>query len=444
MTINDPRSDAARKQRRDLILGWAFFAVWAVGCFAGFYLFAFKARSLPGSLITGFMAIFGAYFLWRMFHITADEMKFGVVSLTPSSRPPRPGGQLKAVLKFHDRAPGLKELDAELRCLRVSFERRSGQGISQSEEIVWSERKPIALHHDRADVMFSIPEGAPPTSLPGERRGETGWHSLQFEPGRPLHFHRWEIYFTARVPGFDLERNFPVVIEPADVATSAITGAAPPATEPAPWQRSRIFKYVLVPAIAGAIVVHFLPNLIIWSTTKPSPASEMTPDAPRTPVLLRELLAQTPWTTNTTDWALPMPSFSRHLGIAANGLRSIREQGSERFTFDEIVIEMNPAWSHMDYFDAAFMVTYHPADTAIARTIGGFQTPIADGGKRNVVVAGSLTEGSPTARLRNVTVSAPLPNEKIGRSTVRLQVNAAIGGRKYSTEFSRELVVEGY
>ena len=440
MNESSRRDAAARKQRRDLIGLWIFFLVWSGGALAAFYLFAIKASSLLGALITAPMAVLGVYFIWRMTRVTADDMKFGVVSLTPLlSQPACPGGRFEAVLQFHDRAPALTEIDAELRCIAVTIFRRSQSGVVPSEQVAWSSRKKISLRNNRADIAFDIPGDAPVTNLPGERQSESGWHSLPMEAGKALQYHRWEIFVTAGVPGIDLERNFPVIVEPGrkSMAASSTRGSLNPAVVPLP-NGPRIFQFGVALAVFAFFIFNIVSDINRSETREQqlaaAPAATATP-----PVQVGELMAQTHWTRDTRGWDLPMPAFSRSIGIAARGIHATRGKDSERIVFDEILIEMNPAWSHLGYFDVMVTVTYFPADPTIAGTVGGFST-------RLDAVRGSLTADVPAHGLRDLSVTVPLPKGDIGRTEVSLGINAHLNdpssNSRNSHERSRTLVLE--
>jgi hypothetical protein len=440
MNESSPRDAAARKQRRDLIGLWIFFLVWSGGALAAFYLFAIKASSLLGAVITAPMALLGVYFIWRMTRVTADDVKFGVVSLTPLlSQPACPGGRFEAVLQFHDRAPALTEIDAELRCIAVTIFRRSQSGVVPSEQVAWSSRKKISLRNNRADIAFDIPGDAPVTNLPGERQSESGWHSLPMEAGKALQYHRWEIFVTAGVPGIDLERNFPVIVEPGrkSMAASSTRGSLNPAVVPLP-NGPRIFQFGVALAVFAFFIFNFVSDFN-RSETREKQLAAAPAITQKVPVQVRELLPQTPWTRDTRGWDLPMPAFSRAIGIAAKGIHSTREKDSERFVFDQILIEMNPAWSHMNYFDVMVTVTYFPADLRPTVTLGGFSTRLDD-------VRGSLTADVPAHALRDLSVTVPLPKGDIGRTEVTLGINAHLNdpssNSRNSHERSRTLVLE--
>jgi hypothetical protein len=245
------RDDVARKHRRDLIILWAYFIGWTSVALVFFYIFAIRASSLLGGLITGFMVLVGLAYIWAMTRATADEAKFGVVSLTAARRPACPGGRLEAVLRFHDKTPGFSQIDAELRCVAVTIIRRSSTGTTPSEQVAWSTRKTFPLLGNRADIVFDIPPDAPVTDLPGERASESGWNSLPTEPGKALRFHRWEVFATASVPGLDLERGFPVVIDPAKTGTAAGLKKAMPNYVPIPAGLGKIPSILIGMAILG-------------------------------------------------------------------------------------------------------------------------------------------------------------------------------------------------
>lgn len=245
------RDDVARKQRRDLIILWAYFIVWTSIALGFFYIFAIRASSLFGGLISGSMVLLGLFWIWHMARATANEAKFGVVSLAPAKRPACPGGRLEAILRFHDQAPGFAGIDAELRCVAVTIIRRSKTGVAPLEEVAWSTRKTFPLRHDHAAIGFDIPADAPATDLPGERASESGWHSLPMEPGKALRFHRWELFVTARAPGLDLERGFPVVIDPREKSSAAGVKKAMPNYVPIPKGLGKIPSILIGMAILG-------------------------------------------------------------------------------------------------------------------------------------------------------------------------------------------------
>jgi len=454
------RSAAARKQRRDLIILWVFFLVWIGGSFAAFYIFAIKAFTPLGALISGVLALSGVYYLWRMTRATVDDVKFGVVSLTPSSRPACPGGRFEAVLRFHDRAPELPEIEAELRCVAVTIVRRSSTGVAPLEQLAWSTHKKFPLLNKRADLAFDIPGDAPVTNMPGERPSESGWHRLPMEAGKALQYHRWEVFVTAGVSGVDLERGFPVIVEPVPKRTAPTSKQDPlkPAFVPLP-KGPRIVQLAFVVLVVGSFIFSFVSGIdrsetrerqVAAAPAAPAAAPSAAPPAaapvaapaaakPKAPAQVGELVAQTPWTRNTEGWDLPLPAFARTIGIAANGIRSTREKDFERFVFDEILIEMNPAWSHMDFFDVMVTVTYFPADERPTVTLGFIST-------RLEAVRGTLTADRPAQRLRDLSVTAPLPKGEIGRTEVRLGINAAIrdpaSNFGYTHEPSRVLVLQ--
>ena len=420
---------------------WAFFLVWTGGAMAAFYLFAIKASSLLGALITGPMVLLGFGFIWVMTRTTANEVKFGVVSLIPLlSQPACPGGRFEAVLQFHDRAPQLTEIDAELRCIAVTIFRQSQRGVVPSEQVAWTSRKTFPLRNKRADLAFDIPGDAPVTNLPGERQSESGWHSLPMEAGKALQYHRWEVFVTAGVPGIDLERNFPVIVEPANKFTAPKLAQASlkPAVVPLP-KGPRLFASLFAIVVLGNLLFGWIDSIIKSEEREKQIAALPPPATQKPPVQVRELLPQTPWTRDTQGWDLPMPAFSRAIGIAAKGIHATREKDSERFVFDQILIEMNPAWSHMEYFDVMVSVSYFPADPNIAGTVGGFSTRLDP-------VRGNLTADVPAHGLHDLSVTVPLPNGEVGRTEVTLGINAHINDQSSNSrnthESSRKLVLE--
>ena len=102
-------------------------------------------------------------------------------------------------------------------------------------------------------------------------------------------------------------------------------------------------------------------------------------------------------------------------------------------------MEMNPAWSHMEYFDVMVSVSYFPADPNIAGTVGGFSTRLDP-------VRGNLTADVPAHGLHDLSVTVPLPNGEVGRTEVTLGINAHINDQSSNSrnthESSRKLVLE--
>ncbi len=127
-----------------------------------------------------------------------------------------------------------------------------------------------------------------------------------------------------------------------------------------------------------------------------------------------------------------MPPYARYLGIAANGIRSTRADGQEQFTFDEIVIEKNPAWPEVQYFEVRFRVTYYDDKSGDTGSAGGFDTRIGD-------FHGKLTAESPALVLRNRSIVGPTPKGNIVRMRYHVAVNAVTSDRKYVGEKSREI-----
>jgi hypothetical protein len=282
------RDDVARKQRRDLIILWAYFIVWTSIALGFFYIFAIRASSLFGGLISGSMVLLGLFWIWHMARATANEAKFGVVSLTPARRPACPGGRLEAILRFHDQLPGFAEIEAELRCVAVTIIKRSQTGVAPHEQIAWSTRKTFPLHRDRADIGFDIPADAPATDLPGERASESGWHSLAMEPGKALRFHRWELFVTARAPGLDLERGFPVVIDPRVKSTAAGVKKAMPNYVPIPKGLGKIPSIVIGMAILGYFFSDTISDAIRSDEVAKQIAAALTAAGLTPPVVTRE------------------------------------------------------------------------------------------------------------------------------------------------------------
>ncbi len=428
------RDIASRLERRDLIGIWIFVSIWCAGTFAFFYVFAFRAKSVFGGSVTGFMALLGVYMLWRTIRLTLDMQKFGVISLTPrQGLPVRPGGRYVAQLKFHDTSPAAREIVAELLCQHVTWSKGTRGSTAVSEETAWTTRKAFPLRQTglgaNAELSFDIPADARPTDLPGERPGESGWTRFSLEEGKPLHFHRWELAVTAQVPGLDLERSFAVVIEPAltDATTNKPAAAVATAAEP-----RRAWKNWLGPALMLGFVVTFfadfrsigIPGLGTSTPAAPQPAAPMAP-----PV---ELPPQTPWTTDTSTWSMPMPIYAPYLGIAANGIRSTRTNGKEHFSFDEIVIEKNPARAEVEYFELRFSVTYYDEKSGDTGSAGGFDTRIEN-------IRGKLTAENPVLVLKGRSIDAPVPQGIITRMRYHLAVNAVSSRPKSVHEKSREI-----
>lgn len=435
MQQSGTRELASKLERRDIIGAWIFVSIWCVFTFGIFYVFAFRAKSVFGGSISGVMALLGVYMLWQTIRLTLDLKKFGVVSLTPrQGLPLRPGGRYVAQLRFHDTSPAVREIEAELLCQHVTWSRGTKGATDVSEETVWTTRKAFPLRQTglgaSAEISFEIPADARPTDLPGERSGDSGWKRFRLEQGKPLHFHRWEVAVTAQVPGLDLERNFAVVIEPAlanataDKPEAAIAAASEP-------RRAWNLKWLgpaLMLGIAATIFADFLsigmPGHGTSTPAAPQPTAPMAPPP--------ELPPQTPWTTDTSTWSMPMPTFAPYLGIAANGIRSTRANEQEHFSFDEIVIEKNPARAEVEYFELRFRVTYYDEKSGDTGSAGGFDTTLEN-------IRGKLTAESPILVLRNRSIVAPIPKGNITRMRYHLAVNAVSSRPKYVHEKSREI-----
>lgn len=431
------RELASKLQRRDLIGIWIFVTVWCVFTFALFYVFAFQAKSVFGASVTGLMALIGVYMLWRTIRMTLDAQKFGVVSLTPRQGPPvRPGGRFAAQLKFHDTSPAAREIEAELLCRHVTWSKDLRGGTAVEEETVWTARNTFPLRQTglgaSAEISFDIPADARPTDLPGERPGDSKWTRFRLETGKPLHFHRWEVAVAARTPGLDLERSFPVVIEPAPAGAGADTQEAAAISAAPPPRRGGKLNWIV-----AALMLGYAASFVVDFRSIGTPGhGTPTPAVPRPAAINLALLPdpppQTPWTTDTSSWSMPMPTYARYLGIAANGIRSTRADGQELFTFDEIVIEKNPAWPEVEYFEVRFRVTYYDDKSGDTGTASGIDTRVGD-------FHGKLTAESPALVLRNRSILAPIPKGNIVSMRYNLAVNAVTWGRKYVGEKSREI-----
>ena len=195
MSPLDKRRAASETQRRDIIGSWIFVTLWCGGTFPMFYLAAFKSFDAFGAVVSGILALVGVSMLWLIIRMTLDFMKFGVVSFTPQRGPVRPGGQLVALVEFLDNPPTSFDIEAELQCLHVTWNRGMRGGTEMSEETAWSATGNFRLRKTGlgaiAAITFDIPADAIPTDLPGERPGASGWMRFKLEQGKPLHFHRW-------------------------------------------------------------------------------------------------------------------------------------------------------------------------------------------------------------------------------------------------------------
>lgn len=282
------RDDVARKQRRELLVLWAYFIVWTSIALGFFYIFAIRAPSLLGGLITGAMVLLGIGYIWAVTRMTLGEAKFGVVSLTPFARPAIPGGRLNAVLRFHDQPPRIPEIDAELRCVAVTIVKRSNSGVVPTEHVAWSTRQSFSLRHDRADIGFAIPADAAVTDLPGERPSESGWHSLPMEPGKALRYHRWEILVKASVPGMDFERSFPVVIDPPQAGRAAALHKAAPRHVAIPKGVGTISSSLVVVALLGAFFFDSFSGSVIFDKVAKQLAAALPGVKQEPPAITRE------------------------------------------------------------------------------------------------------------------------------------------------------------
>ena len=427
---------AARKQRQSLLAGWVVVILTCSG-FLGLLLAVLLSRhpsaggTLFGVLFAGFGLLFGLTMLPPLLQRTAEARRFGVISLTPSPEKVIPGGKFKAILTFHDRTPPLAAVDVELRCLRIGvFHARQGNG--ETEEPVWSTRSSVPLRGNSAAIVVDIPADARATDLPGERPGENAYQSMSIPPGVTLRFHRWEMRITAALPEVSLDRWFPVIVDPdprAGANPMAAFAAMPP---PESTWRKLIVVGPMAVLVLG-LTVHFHFKLQEDSEAPPQAVAGIAA-APAAPG--GTLPAQTSWTTPTEGWTLPMPAFSRHVGIAANGIHATREANGVRFVFDEIVIERNPAWPRIDYADLRFTVRYQPASAAGAAKEASLSARLAD-------VRGSLAAGTQALTLHGLAATVPLPQARGGQVAIHLTVDAAPDGAKPSPQRGHELVMGG-
>lgn len=378
------RDDVARKQRRDLIILWAYFIVWTSIALAFFYVFAIRASSLFGGLISGSMVLLGLFWIWNMARATANEAKFGVVSLTPAKRPACPGGRLEAILRFHDQVPGFSGIDAELRCVAVTIIRRSKTGVAPLEEIAWSTRKTFPLRRDHAAIGFDIPADAPATDLPGERASESGWHSLPMEPGKALRFHRWELFVTARAPGLDLERGFPVVIDLREKSSAAGVKKAMPNYVPIPKGLGTIPSILIGMAILGYFFSDVISDAIRSGEGAKKIAAALTTAGLKPSVVTREQgfdMAKAGYERSFPDFAgEPQPAsyfegvWRRQGRLYRNDLRrlEVRRNGDEMRI--RIWHECNPGGPPCDVGEVAAQVA-RSADGLIASLAAEVEIP---------------------------------------------------------------------
>lgn len=220
---------------RETELPWLFIVIWCALVFSSFYMVvAFRSESLVGLFVTGLMSLLGVHFIWRKVRKTLDVRKFGVVSFTQRwDTRACPGGQLAARLRIQDSVPAAREIEAEIRCHRVTWSTGSRKPIV-SELVVWSSTKRFPLLQSGlgtgAEINFDIPADAKPTDLPEDRGDESALLRFRREGGETRHYHRWEIVVIVQVPGVDLERSFTVIIEPnqaADLSTTSVRHLAP-------------------------------------------------------------------------------------------------------------------------------------------------------------------------------------------------------------------------
>ncbi len=460
------QSGGRRVHKRQLILLW-----FACGGFASvFFLFlcvvALKSPSVVGLAFSGFFSLLGVFLLWIALRTTLDYLRFGVVTLV-QPQPACPGGSLKATLRFHDQAPPVAEIATELNCINVMLVRKlDGPGVDMLQKLEFTRRRtfplrPKSLEHE-LHISFDIPANLPASTLPGERPGEPDWTNLRGDSGKPLEFHRWELGAVAKLHGVDFERSFPVIVEPGPQASGTaaareVAGGSPRrpphAANDNPIKMIVILSVVLLGNALPLLYVLFSPDFArpAPSATRPLPdnvakqqmnsrnfSGPVTPDIgqPAPSAQAGDLPPRTAWTTGTAGWSMPLPEFARHLGIAANGIRSVRKDGVETISIDELVIEKNPAWSRTSLFELRISITYYPVDPAGEGTLGGFSTSLAS-------VKGTLTDQEPVLRGRNLSITAILPEQPVGKAKLHIETNAVLAERKYAVEKSREYVMGG-
>jgi hypothetical protein len=406
---------------------WLIIFVWCTIWIFTFYMM-FRQDRLDAMAIAGLAVLLGIYIGWRGVRFALDLKKFGDVSLTPRlGAPARPGGRFVGLLRFQDKFPAMPEVEAEIRCQRVTWRAWLSGKTSRTEEVVWSRRERFPLRRRGlgagAEISFDIPADARPTDLAEEHSDE--FDRFSREGGEARHFHRWEIAVVAQVPGIDLDRDFAIVIEP-DPATAApekqesVVAAPPvPSIHDSKWYK-RIFALVFLVVIFFPFGLFLAPRIIAGSPALGSlfPASWSTAEyvPPPEPVLP----PKTPWITDTRTWSMPMQEFAPYLGIAANGIRRTRVNGQERFSFDEIVIEKNPGRAEVTYLSLGINVTYHDTEVDDTRSTGGFSRGLQN-------IQGKLTAENPVLVLRNLSIESSSPKGHIARTRISLAINAVSG-----------------
>jgi hypothetical protein len=345
MISHGKREPASKAQKRDVIGAWIFCALWCGISFPIFYWIAFRSDSLSGAVISGILALFGVLMLWTALGLTMDYMKFGAIALTPQQAPMRTGGTVSAIVEFLDNAPATSEIEAELKCLQVTWSRGSRGSVAVSEETAWSQRHTFRLRNTGLNVSavlsFNIPPDARPTDLPGEGPGDAGWTrmTLKTTDGSPQHYYRWEIQVTAKAPGLDLDRVFKVTVEPGDEDAIKTGSASRPLAlsySEAPPKKDKPARIRNLTWVGPGIVVllagsFFFDSFKLWWNSS----------GPAQPI--PQIVNVSQWVTRTNGWTLPMPTQVRHVGIAAERIKLDAKGGKLRWQINRVAIEKPPS-----------------------------------------------------------------------------------------------------
>ncbi len=152
-----------------------------------------------------------------------EYLRFGRTPLHLDRHPLSPGEQLTARLQIGKPAADLRSVLTTLVCIEVVYKSRANSGKHGSSDIdsddvdIWSKESTVPIGADPrgclAGITFEIPSNLPVTSVPE--------NTLMIKTGRE--YHRWELRITADIPGVDLDRSYPILIQArVDPGTSAI------------------------------------------------------------------------------------------------------------------------------------------------------------------------------------------------------------------------------
>jgi len=252
---------------------WLSTLIYCALAFPLFYVFAFKAKSIGGGLVSGFFAAFGVVYLGWTLHLTFNRFKFGEVHLNLPPQKPALGGELAGSIILPARAAQATRVRVELRCLKVVYNTDSKGNSHRSEEREWYEEKFFAVRRSgaRAEAQFRM-------KIPDEPVISRDKSYI------------WEVQVVADLPGVDLSRSFVIEVDrpppsprPALPAAAARV-AAPSAGGFAPAQAFAVPKAVrpaqpvgsdpaVAPASAAAVPLAARGNVTTGMTaTRPAAA----------------------------------------------------------------------------------------------------------------------------------------------------------------------------